>query len=120
MRGVFEEVSQALGEQLETAPSRFVFLNLIFGFPHFHPFLVGVVELPYMREQTEILMQGSPGKDHGEGTPYFFKLDRTDPEATKLIAEKERWYAPGLSGFISAMLYWEQRSAENEKQVHKR
>jgi len=115
MRGVYEEVSQRLGEQLETAPNRFVFLNLIFGFPHFHPFLVGVVELPYTRAQTERLMQESPGKDHGEGTPYFFKLDSNDSATAKLVSEKERWYAPGLSAFITSILYWEQRQVEGQK-----
>jgi transcriptional regulator with XRE-family HTH domain len=115
MRGVSEEVSLSLGEKLEETPDRFIFLNLIFGFSHFHPFLVGVIELPFNRAETERLMQESPGKDHGEGIPYFLKLDRAAPETAKLISEKPRWYLPGLSAFISSLLFWEQRQADLAK-----
>jgi hypothetical protein len=112
MRGVYEEVSSVVGEQLQATPNRFVFLNLIFGLTHFHPFLVGVVELPFTRAEMERLMRESPGKDHGEGTPCFFKLCRGDPDTAKMVAEKARWYPPGLAAFITSVQYWEKREAD--------
>lgn len=107
MRGLYEEVAKEIGERLKASPHRFVFLNMIWGFTHFHPFLIGIIRLPWNRIETERLIQESPGKDHSEGTTHFFKLSMADPETAKLVAAKERWYLPGLSAFISSIKYWE-------------
>ena len=110
MRGVSEEVSEALGAALEHTPHRFVFLNIIFGFAYFHPFIVGVVDLPFSRDETQRLIEESPGKDHSENKAlHFYKLDPDDPDTDALVADRARWFSPGLSAFITGISYCQAR-----------
>lgn len=107
MRGVYEEVAKEMGKILEAYPGRFVFLNLIWGFDHFHPFLVGVVRLPFDRVEAQKMYQESYGKDHSEARAlYFQKLSMDDPDTSALVKAKEVWYLPGLSAFITSINFW--------------
>jgi hypothetical protein len=73
------------------------------------------VELPFNRAETQRLMQESPGKDHGEGIPYFFKLDQSDPDTARIVSEKARWYLPGLAAFATSVFFWEHKQSSIRK-----
>lgn len=112
IRGLSEEVSEELGHMLETTPDRFVFLNIIFGFDYFHPFIVGIIRLPLDRNKTEKLIQQSPGKDHTEAKSiHFFNLDSHNQETLDVIKQKNTWFLPGLSAFITSILFWERHGS---------
>jgi hypothetical protein len=107
-RGVLEELSEGLSNILESTPERFRFLNVIMSLDEFHPYLVGVIELPLTRAEVERHIQESPGKDHSEFTTIeYLLLNADDIKTSEFIDDQNRWTMAGLSSFITSIAYWQ-------------
>jgi hypothetical protein len=113
-RGVYEELSEGLYWSLKDEPHRFKFLNIVMDLEYFNPHLVGIIDLGMTRAEVKKHLEETPGKDHSEATAIdFVKLDSRDPSTMKLISDKPRWSAVGLSALITAVHYWEAQRAHN-------
>jgi hypothetical protein len=93
---------------MEGSKDRFKFLGVTADLEFFHPVLVGVIELPFTRDETAKLIRQHRGKDHSEGLAcQFVRLSSGDNETLELIKDPSDWVLGGLAAVMMALRYWE-------------
>jgi transcriptional regulator with XRE-family HTH domain len=108
-RGFSEELAW-VRQMMEGSHERFKFLALAADLEFFHPVLVGVIDLPYTREEAEKTIRRHRGKDHSEGLGCLFvPMKSDDKEILKIVQDPGDWVLCGLAALIMAVRYWEFR-----------
>lgn len=109
-RGLKEELSQELYRRLKDSEDRFKFLNIVFDFTFFSPVLIGVVDLGFTLQEVKAIIEQWRGSDHTEGTVDYLSLDPENGRTREFIEDQRRWWSGCLSGFVSAILYWQSKN----------
>jgi hypothetical protein len=118
-RGIWEEVSEELWRLTKDHKDLFKFLNIVFDLNAFVPALIGVIELPFSRQEVEKIRVISPGKDHSEYKKiHYVPLNQGEEETRNLLLSLEkqnkglepmRWVPAGIASLITALYYWQDR-----------
>jgi transcriptional regulator with XRE-family HTH domain len=115
LRGFAEELAP-LQTVVESGRERLKFLNLIFDLEVFHSDLVGIIELPYARDEMLRLIEEHRGRDHSEALNFqFLALQRDDKATLETISATGDWVFNGLAAAITAIKYWEAKSKGRRK-----
>jgi hypothetical protein len=110
LRGFSEELAP-LRDVIESGRERLKFLSIIFDLEVFHPDLMGIVELPYTRDEILRLLEEHRGRDHSESLGIQLLALRRDDEATRTtISNVGDWVFNGLAATIGAIKYWEAKT----------
>lgn len=112
LRGVDEEMSPKIAEAIAQSPDRIKFLSVVMDLKMFHPHLLGIVQLPFTRDETKEKIADHPGKDMKAeaGAHRYVRLDFNDPVTKQLVADQRNWSAAGLAALVSAEKYLRARS----------
>ena len=108
-RGVFEELSPKLYNMLCENPNAYKFLNVMFSFDYFHPYLTGVIELNMSRAEVKRMIEESPPAHPEHLKTEFLALDTANKTTLARISDRPKWGTWGLAAFMSAMRYWEHK-----------
>ena len=106
LRGIYEELSEGLYDEVKHNFEVVKFLNLGFNLDRFHPVLIGIIELPFTRAEVQDFIEISPGKDLEWKKLYYLPLDVAHPDTREFVFDETKWDTSGLASFISAVNYW--------------
>lgn len=111
-RGVDEEMSPKISEAIADSRDRIKFLSVVMDLKMFHPHLLGMVELPFTKDETRRKIADHPGKDvrAEAGAHRYIPLDFDDNTTKQLVADQRNWSAAGLAALVSTEKYLRARS----------
>jgi transcriptional regulator with XRE-family HTH domain len=112
LRGVYEETSPKIGEAIAGSVDHIKFLSVVMDLKMFHPHLLGMVELPFSRDETRRMIADHPGKDARAeaGAHRYVALDFNDRTTKQLVADQRNWSAAGLAALVATEKYLRCRS----------
>lgn len=100
-------MSPKIAEAIAASPDRIKFLSVVMDLKMFHPHLVGMVELPFTKDDTKEKIADHPGKDvrAEAGAHRYIPLDFGDETTKQLVADQRNWSAAGLAALVSTEKY---------------
>lgn len=104
-RGIFEELSTEMYRLLDSN-ERFKFLNVIFDTHEFHPYLVGIIELPWTVEESMRLISEFRGKDHTESKSIEALVLEQNDKRTLDILKTGAWAPGACAAFVAALKFF--------------